>query len=65
MILSGTFPMADENDQWALILGCLYLFFHTAFVVLTPILILAAALFHLLIIGSGKSRVAGNRVKRL
>ena len=59
MIISGTSPTADANDQWALILGCLYLFFYTAFVVLTPILILAAAIFHLLIFRSGKSCVAG------
>jgi len=47
MILSGTSPTADAGDYGALILGCIYILGYWAFVVLTPILILAAGIFHL------------------
>ena len=42
--LSGTLCIAGEPSRWTLFMGMLYLFFFAAFTLLTPILLIAAAL---------------------
>ena len=49
-VICGTSPTGDINNPLVLGLGAFYLFIHFAFVLVAPILVIAAAVFAILVL---------------